>query len=169
PGAGRPAKLYRRAAREFEVSLPDRRYDLAGWLLASAVTNAERERVSVGEALARIARQVGESLGAEARARAGERPSGRALVTAAGHVLEEFGYDPRRHAKGIELANCPFHALSRDYTDLVCGMNLQLLAGMVAGLGHAGLEAYLDPAPGRCCVLLGAPPQGKNRKAAAGS
>ena len=30
PGAGRPSKLYRRAEREWSVSLPPRRYDLVG-------------------------------------------------------------------------------------------------------------------------------------------
>ena len=37
PGAGRPAKLYRRAERELTVSLPERRYDLAGEILAEGV------------------------------------------------------------------------------------------------------------------------------------
>src|SRR5918996_5681997 len=36
PGAGRPAKLYRRALREIGVSLPARRYDFAGDVLADA-------------------------------------------------------------------------------------------------------------------------------------
>src|SRR5690349_17159553 len=36
PGAGRPAKLYRRAERDITVSLPDRRYELAAGLLADA-------------------------------------------------------------------------------------------------------------------------------------
>src|SRR3954468_21017530 len=39
-GAGRPAKLYRRAARQFEVTLPERHYDLAGRILAGAVDTA---------------------------------------------------------------------------------------------------------------------------------
>ena len=34
PGAGRPSKLYRRADDEVAASVPDRRYDLAGSLLA---------------------------------------------------------------------------------------------------------------------------------------
>src|SRR5690242_11670803 len=42
PGAGRPAKLYRRSAREIAVTLPERRYDLAGGVLAEAVTIAGR-------------------------------------------------------------------------------------------------------------------------------
>ena len=33
PGAGRPAKLYRRAGRGGSVSLPERRYELAAHLL----------------------------------------------------------------------------------------------------------------------------------------
>src|SRR4051794_14175030 len=37
PGAGRPAKLYRRSARQLEVSLPERHYDLAGRILAGAI------------------------------------------------------------------------------------------------------------------------------------
>src|SRR5688500_8121628 len=41
PGAGRPSKLYRRADRSVEVSLPERAYDLAGDLLAAALTEAE--------------------------------------------------------------------------------------------------------------------------------
>ena len=44
PGAGRPAKLYRRAEGELSVSLPDRRYDLAARLLAGAVDEADAHR-----------------------------------------------------------------------------------------------------------------------------
>src|SRR5262245_36574888 len=37
PGAGRPSKLYRRSTREFTVSIPERRYRLAGDILAAAL------------------------------------------------------------------------------------------------------------------------------------
>ena len=37
PGAGRPAKLYRRADLQLDVSLPRRRYELAGRVLARAI------------------------------------------------------------------------------------------------------------------------------------
>src|SRR5262245_31346300 len=40
PGAGRPSKLYRLANDELSVSVPDRRYDLAGSLLAAAVAES---------------------------------------------------------------------------------------------------------------------------------
>ncbi len=38
PGAGRPAKLYRRADRQLDVTLPPRRYELAARILAAAVS-----------------------------------------------------------------------------------------------------------------------------------
>ena len=33
-------------------------------------------------------------------------------------------------------------------------MNLELVGGLIAGLGVTDLEARLDPAPGRCCVSV---------------
>jgi hypothetical protein len=35
-------------------------------------------------------------------------------------------------------------------------MNLELLQGVLEGLGPTGLRAYLDPAPRQCCVRMGA-------------
>src|SRR5919107_578403 len=37
PGAGRPAKLYRRGSRDVSVSLPDRRYEVPAKLFATAI------------------------------------------------------------------------------------------------------------------------------------
>ena len=155
PGAGRPAKLYRRSPRELAVSLPQRDYELAGRLLATAVTEAERDGTSVGDALRTVARRTGRALGDEARGIAGPRPTTSALRTAALGVLVDCGYEPRRDGADVTLVNCPFHSLAEDYTDLVCGMNLQLLSGLVDGLDNARLEARLEPTPGLCCVRLG--------------
>ena len=76
PGAGRPAKLYRRAEGELAVSLPPRQYDLAAGLLAAAVNRATATDAPVGEALARVAAERGRELGARARREAGPRPGG---------------------------------------------------------------------------------------------
>ena len=154
PGAGRPAKLYRRSDQEVEVSLPDRRYDLAGRLLAHALTEAIRAGTPVANALSETARDAGRALGREARLRVGRRPNHKALTAVGCEVLAELGYEPRPETGGVTLANCPFHALAADYTDLVCAMNRELLAGLLDGLGHGGLEACLDPSPGMCCVRL---------------
>jgi predicted ArsR family transcriptional regulator len=150
PGAGRPAKLYRRSSRELAVSLPPRDYELVGRLLARAFTDAERGGVSVGDALGHAARDTGRALGREAQRHAGSSSP----MAAATAVLSNCGYEPRRENGGISLVNCPFHALSRDYTDLVCGMNLQLMNGLLDVLELPGVEARLEPTPGRCCVRL---------------
>jgi predicted ArsR family transcriptional regulator len=154
PGAGRPAKLYHRAARDLAVSLPERDYELAGRLLAQAVTEADRSGRPVREALADAAEDAGRSLATEARNRAGTRPGRARLLGAFRSVLTECGYEPRDAGANVALVNCPFHALASEHTDLVCGMNLALLTGLVRGLGEPGVEAILDPAPDRCCVVI---------------
>jgi predicted ArsR family transcriptional regulator len=146
PGAGRPAKLYRRADRAVEVSFPERRYDLAGDLLAAAVAAAESSGESPRSALDRLAYDRGRHLGEEA-----PPAGGRAAVL---RVLEEHGFEPRLDDASITLANCPFHALARRHTELVCGMNLCLVDGVLDGVPSAGLSARLAPAPGKCCVRL---------------
>jgi predicted ArsR family transcriptional regulator len=154
PGAGRPAKRYRRSARELAVSVPERHYELAGRLLARAVTDAERDGAPVREALRDAARDAGEALGERVRSRAGERTSPEAVLEATSDVLVDCGYEPRADDDGVTLVNCPFHALAQEYTDLVCGMNLELMHGLADRLDPAPFEACLDPAPGRCCVRL---------------
>src|SRR6478672_2836053 len=71
PGAGRPAKLYRRSPGEVAVSLPERHYDLAGRLLAGAIEASSRDGTPVAAALQSGAQSYGSGLGAEARERAG--------------------------------------------------------------------------------------------------
>ena len=144
PGAGRPSKLYRRADRSVEVSLPERAYDLAGDLLAAALTEAEGSGEPPRAVLERRARERGRELGA------GAGPGRDAAL----HVLEDNGFEPRPQDGGIALANCPFHALARKHTELVCGMNLRLIGGVLDGAGSAGLVARLLPTPGMCCVRL---------------
>ena len=156
PGAGRPAKLYRRADAELSVSLPARQYDLAAGLLAAAVNDATSTGTPVGEALTRVATEYGRELGERARREAGMRPSRRALIDAALAVLEEQGYEPRLHGDEVVLANCPFHALVDEQRDLVCGMNHDLLAGMANAVGGDVLAARLEPSAGNCCVRLDA-------------
>jgi predicted ArsR family transcriptional regulator len=155
PGAGRPAKLYR-ASRELAVMLPGRRYELAGQLMACAITGAGREGLPVAEALTTAARDRGYWLGDEVRRRAGTRASRAALLTAVCGVLDEEGYETRHDPAGLTLGNCPFRALAQEYTAVVCGMNLAIMEGLLARLGQLRLTARPGPAPGRCCVRLAA-------------
>lgn len=157
PGAGRPAKLYRRAAGELSVSLPARRYDLAAALLAAAVDESSQEGTPVDAALSRIAGERGNEVGATIRHAAGSQAGRRTLVDQTLRVLREQGYEPYEHDGEIVLANCPFHALVDDHLELVCGMNRDFLAGMVDVLGEGVLSARLEPSDDSCCVRLAAP------------
>jgi predicted ArsR family transcriptional regulator len=68
-------------------------------------------------------------------------------------VLEADGFEPRSEQGAVRLGDCPFHHLARQHTDLVCGMNLHLLQGLLEGLG-AAYTATLAPSPDHCCVVL---------------
>lgn len=155
PGAGRPSKLYKRSARQVSVTLPERRYDLAGHLMAQAIDDSVHLDIPVVDALRAAAADLGAMLGDQAREQAGARPNRERLVAATCETLAAHGYEPRRQGDTISLANCPFDALARDHTELVCGMNLALLDAVATRVG-ARLAARLDPAADRCCVILAA-------------
>jgi predicted ArsR family transcriptional regulator len=139
PGAGRTAKLYTRSRCQFDVSLPPRRYQVAGDIFASALVEVQRSSGPASDAVARAAERAGEQLAG----------GGTDLASA----LAGAGYEPRPAGCEIELANCPFHELAANHTELVCGLNLHLLRGLLAGLGCTA-RPRLTPAPGRCCVTI---------------
>ena len=154
PGAGRPAKLYRRGPREVSVSLPDRRYETAARVFAEALEALGGGRTP--EPLAEAARSLGRDIGASARVRAGRRPGLRRRREALVEALGDRGYEPRETEAGeIRLGNCPFDALVDEHRNLVCGMNVSLAGGLLEGLGEDRLTARLDPQPGLCCVAIG--------------
>jgi predicted ArsR family transcriptional regulator len=154
PGAGRTAKLYRRSS-ETGVSLPERRYDLAGGLLAEAVERSTRDGVQVARALRRAATEAGRRIGEAARVAVGRRSGRAARRDAVVGALERHGYEPHLRGGEVVLTNCPFHSLAEQHRDLVCGMNLELLSGVIDGADGADvLEARLAPQPGFCCVRM---------------
>lgn len=155
PGAGRPSKLYRRANRQVAVSLPDRDYELAARILADALDDADARGTPVSEAVATAAARAGREL-ARGPSVATPVPTGsRSPLDAVAEVLSRCGYEPR-HCEDdrLILANCPFHALARRNTQLVCGMNLGLITALVGELGYGDIDVRLDPAPARCCVSM---------------
>ncbi|KDN87227.1 helix-turn-helix transcriptional regulator [Kitasatospora cheerisanensis] len=131
PGAGRPAKLYRRADGEFAVSVPPRSYDAAGRLLAETVERAGLDLEL--QAAARAAGAAGAGTGADLE-----------------EELRARGYAPFRDGEVLRLRNCPFHALAQEFPGLVCGMNLALLDGLAGEEWTAAMEACA----GGCCVAL---------------
>lgn len=146
PGAGRPAKVYRRVRAEFAVSLPARDYRTAAELLAEAA-----EEAGLDAGLGAAARRRGEAL------RGTEAPCGD--LEEAARLLAARGYEPHLEGEGSEAAapvvrmrNCPFHAVAERFPPLVCGMNLALLEGLLGADGP--VRARMDPKPGECCVVV---------------
>jgi len=141
PGAGRPAKLYARAAGEVRVQLPARDDALLAGLLAAAIEAAGSD--AAREALFSVARAEGDRA-------AGELDPGdeRALL----RVLAARGYAPYVEDDEIRLHNCPFHHLVDDHRELVCGLNFALLDAAVGAC--PGYCAVLEPHDDRCCVTV---------------
>lgn len=140
PGAGRPAKLYTRAPQEMTVSVPPRDYELLARLLVEAV-----EQDASGAVRAAV-----DGVALEAGQRAGAR-SDRNIITA----LRSCGYLPHVDDDDcVSLRNCPFHMVARDHRDVVCGLNLRLVEGIIAGCDHPQAHAELSPHPDRCCVVV---------------
>ena len=159
-GAGRPAKLYALTGRRIAVSFPPERHALAGQILAEAMSELRPGEDGLS-AVTRVARNVGERLGAEhaaagkaAHRRAGG-PPGRVLK-----LLQQLGFEPRREGDRLVLRNCPFDELARANRDVVCGMNRALLTGVLSGLSLRGDAAEpCDPTAGdggrdACCVTV---------------
>jgi len=126
PGAGRPAKVYRVAAREHLASVPPRDYRGLAMLLVEAVEAAGAE-----EALTAAARRVPADPGEPVE------------------VLSGRGYRPYRDGDVIRSRNCPFRALSDEFPVLVCAANHALVGALLGGA-----RVRLDPRPGECCVVV---------------
>ncbi|MBV9845607.1 MAG: helix-turn-helix domain-containing protein [Kutzneria sp.] len=132
PGAGRPAKVYRRAEGEHVLSVPPRSYDAVSRLLAEVVENAGLDR----------------ELQAAAKAAGAAHPD--AVAGDLVEVLRARGYQPFWDGETLRLNNCPFHALAEEFPALICGMNLALLQGLAPDPWSPAME----PCPGGCCVAI---------------
>jgi predicted ArsR family transcriptional regulator len=140
PGAGRPAKLYRQAGQELAVSVPPRAYELLAQLLAGAAESDTTGKVRT--TLSEAAYDLGQRVGTE---------SGRDLRAA----LQGSGYQPCPRPGGVlELRNCPFHRLAQAHQELVCGLNLRLIEGVITASAPVRAHAVLSPGQGRCCVVV---------------
>ena len=155
-GRGRAPKVYRAADGEIDFSLPGRRYDLMGEILAAAI-DAEptgfvpKDSVPKDSVLRAAYRRGRVEAGTERRSGGGRLE----------RLLDRLGFepDPARDAAqdataAVRLRNCPFQRLAARHTELICGVNQAFITGILHGLGVTALEAQLAPAPGFCCVRL---------------
>ncbi|MGH8823870.1 MAG: helix-turn-helix transcriptional regulator [Jiangellaceae bacterium] len=154
-GPGRVPKVYRPTDTELSVSIPERRLDLLGEVLVDALAT-EAASGTAREAALLGARQRGIELGtAERTERRLNRTGAERAVHLACGVLERVGYEPYRDDdRSVHMRNCPFHPLAARQRELVCGMNRELIDGLLRGLGNSSVDATLAPRPGECCVEL---------------
>jgi predicted ArsR family transcriptional regulator len=152
PGAGRPTKLYRRSSRQLSVTLPERRYDLAAQLLARAI-EATADGTPITDALSVAAAARGRTVGDQARAAAGVGADRERLLDCTCEALSECGYAPRRTGSTIVLSDCPFDTLAREHTQLICGMNLAMLAAVIEQVQETAPSARLDRNKSMLCCL----------------
>jgi predicted ArsR family transcriptional regulator len=140
PGAGRPAKLYRRSSREFVLRAPPRDYRLLAELLVRMLAEANDE---MRAAVVRTAESMGRTIGEQ----------GGSVID----LLRARGYEPVVTDTGsVRLRNCPFAAVSTSCPAVVCAANHALVRGMLAGLGLDPTAARLAPDELHCCVLVDA-------------
>ena len=164
PGAGRPAKLYRRAETQVDVTLPERRDQVLANLFATALESetpadpdpsASGPRRSAREVLDDVAAAYGHEIGVTARVAAGPGATVDERLAAAASALGSMGYEAIATDGTVTLRNCPFDRVARDHRGLVCATNTALMEGVADGLGSSRIHARFDPEPGhRCCVLL---------------
>lgn len=162
-GRGRTPKVYV-AVADVDMTLPPRRYELLASVLADAVAataesgsgsdpgsgsgsgngNGNGNGEGAGDA-SRAAMKQAHARGVE---------YGRSLE----HLetaLTRLGFEPTHEQDGtVLLDNCPFHAIAVAHPELVCGLNLAFVDGLLDGTGEKGKRAELAPRPGHCCVEI---------------
>ncbi|MDX6296236.1 MAG: hypothetical protein QOI51_93 [Nocardioidaceae bacterium] len=152
---GRTPKRYRPVADTVTVSVPARSYqELATVLVVAAATQTASE--SAAAARHRVGRARGRELGAsiERGSLRGRLGPERALACVES-VLAREGLEPYRPEQAcLRLSNCPFHPVTGYAPELVCGINVDYLGGLLEGLRIEALSVRFKPEPGECCVEI---------------
>jgi predicted ArsR family transcriptional regulator len=154
-GRGRAPKVYEAVPDGLTITVPPRRHQFVGEILADAVAEAPTDAATGARTRAlERGRQLGEQYHVGRRANLADQ------FAAAEALLADFGFEPGEvqppaGARTLTLTNCPFHPLARRQPELVCGLNLAFVEGLLAGLGAGRLRARLEPQPGACCVTIG--------------
>jgi predicted ArsR family transcriptional regulator len=164
PGAGRPAKHYRLAPSELNVSLPERHYELLAQLLLRATRDGGAGTPQ--ERLEHVGYEFGRELGqAEVAAgRVGPGTSGAEAVGQVVRLLSRYGFAAHPHGDtALRACACPFEEIAFDDPERICGLDRSIWRGMLsafapeATLSVAGTRAKGDEA---CVAEVSAAPTG---------
>jgi len=160
-GRGRTPKVYEPADDGLMLTVPPRQYALAGEILADAVAE---DPTNAADSAQRHAFEHGRRIGQECLARTRSDPRGADdELTAAHAALADLGFEPRMDKATLTLGNCPFHALAIRQPDLICGLNVEFISGLLTGLSCDGLTVQLHPQRGACCVVIHPHPHPQRR------
>jgi predicted ArsR family transcriptional regulator len=152
---GRTPKAYSPVDADIRVSIPERQHDVLATILINAVLT-ERSDETAQQAVMRTAHERGRSVATTERQqlRPGRLGAERALTLSEG-LLRRHGYEPDRVSPiCVQLRNCPFHPVTGQSPELVCGLNHAFLTGFLDGLHAPAVEAVVEPRAGECCVEL---------------
>ena len=157
PGAGRSAKYYEPSDREFEVSIPERHYDVIGTVLLKAI-EGQRPGERADASARRAASEVGRAIGIAERDRLRLPPQAPNVRSPSRPRCLDVRVRTVRRRGGARCAcGGSYHALAEQSRDLVCGLNHELVRSIVSGLGNETLDVALEPTTGECCVQLRRP------------
>jgi predicted ArsR family transcriptional regulator len=153
---GRPRALY--ASRPETPVTGQRSYRLLAEILTSHLaSNSDQPGVAAqraGEAWGHVLAQQAPRSG-----RPGDAQATRILTDA----LEEIGFAPEASGRGrsreVRLHHCPFREAALEHRDIVCGIHLGLMRGVLAELGSSLRADRLDPfvEPTLCVASLSKP------------
>lgn len=136
---GRPRVLYVAHAE----ATAQRSYTLLAQILAHMVAapgNAHSTAVTAGHSWGRKIVQGTSLQGAISAAGA---------VDTLKQVFDDIGFQPEAETQGttatLMLRHCPFREVATLYPDVVCGLHLGMLQGVLAELGGAAVAESLDP------------------------
>ncbi|HEY5169625.1 MAG TPA: helix-turn-helix domain-containing protein [Thermoleophilia bacterium] len=134
PGGGRPAKIYAVTDARLEVMLPPRRYERLARLLLQLVQETLEPDVAAATATA-LGRAFGQQTAEEFAGDGVQAPvklSPRAVMD----WMEIAGYGATLGSDGhgetvIEVHNCVYRELSKDFPEVVCAFDRSMLCGML--------------------------------------
>jgi predicted ArsR family transcriptional regulator len=158
-GRGRTPKVYE-AVADVDLTLPPRRYELLASVLADAVASSAPPSGSAAPSSSTAPSGSAASSGTDASATAMRLAHVRGVEygRSLGNLetaLNRLGFEPTTDDDGtVLLDNCPFHAVAVDHPELVCGLNLAFVDGLLDGVGGGTRRAELAPRPGHCCVEI---------------
>jgi len=144
-GGGRPAKTYVLTGERLEVMLPPRRYERLSRLLLRLIDSTVEPEVAADAAF-----DLGRAFGAEIAAEIagdGVQPPVRLAPRAVAAWMDAAGYsvtldDGAKGVLAVEIRNCVYSELAKEYPDIVCPFDRGTVCGMLGAEPSAHTQTH---------------------------